>query len=36
MQRPIGQYFVERGVLGPDDIDAVRRRIIRHNTRYAD
>jgi len=35
LQRPIGQFFVERGVLLPDEIDGIRRRIIRHNTPYA-
>ncbi|HET8538770.1 MAG TPA: J domain-containing protein, partial [Anaeromyxobacter sp.] len=34
-QRPIGQYFVERGLLGPDDIEAIRHRIVRHNVRFA-
>jgi hypothetical protein len=34
-QRPIGQFFVERGVLDPDDVDAVRQRVLRHNTRFA-
>jgi hypothetical protein len=34
-QRPIGQYFVDRGILGPDDVDEVRRRVLRHNTRHA-
>jgi hypothetical protein len=33
-QRPIGQYFVERGVLEADEVDAIRRRILRHNTRF--
>ncbi len=36
MQRPIGQFFVERGILEPDEIDSVRRRILRHNARYLD
>jgi hypothetical protein len=31
LQRPIGQFFVERGVLGPDEVDGIRRRILRHN-----
>ncbi len=35
MQRPIGQFFVERGLLDPDDIDLVRVRILRHNARHA-
>jgi hypothetical protein len=33
-QRPIGQFFVERGILDADDIEGVRRRILRHNTKY--
>ncbi len=32
-QRPIGEYFVERGVLDPNDVEAVRARILRHNAR---
>jgi hypothetical protein len=35
-QRPIGQYFVERGILGPDEIEAIRHRIVRHNVRFAE
>jgi hypothetical protein len=34
-QRPIGQYFVDRGVLEPDEIDGIRRQVLRHNTRFA-
>ena len=34
-QRPIGQYFVERGILGPDEVEDVRHRIVRHNVRFA-
>ncbi|HEX9401359.1 MAG TPA: hypothetical protein VF912_14715 [Anaeromyxobacter sp.] len=34
LQRPIGQFFVERGILDPDEIDPVRRRILRHNARF--
>jgi hypothetical protein len=34
MQRPIGQFFVERGILDVDDIEVVRKRILRHNTRF--
>ena len=30
----IPQYFVERGLLDPDDIDLVRTRILRHNAKY--
>ncbi len=33
-QRPIGQFFVERGILEADEIDDVRRRILRHNSSY--
>lgn len=33
-QRPIGQFFVERGLLEPEDVEAVRRRILRHNARF--
>jgi hypothetical protein len=33
-QRPIGQYFVERAILAPDDVEEVRRRVARHNTRF--
>jgi hypothetical protein len=35
-QRPIGQYFVGRGILGPDEIEAIRQRILRHNVRFAE
>jgi hypothetical protein len=34
MQRPIGQYFVERGLIDPADVEPVRTRIIRHNSRW--
>jgi hypothetical protein len=34
LQRPIGQFFVERGILDPGDVEQVRRRILRHNTKY--
>jgi hypothetical protein len=34
LQRPIGQFFVERGLIEADEIDGVRRRIIRHNGRF--
>lgn len=30
-QRPIGQFFVERGMIDAGEIDAVRRSILRHN-----
>ena len=33
-QRPIGQFFVERGLLEPEEIDELRRRILRHNARW--
>ncbi len=35
LQRPIGEFFVERGLLLRDEIEAVRRRLIRHNARFA-
>jgi hypothetical protein len=31
LQRPIGEFFVERGLVDRDEIDAIRRRILRHN-----
>ena len=34
LQRPIGQYFVERGLVGAEEVDAVRRRILQHNARF--
>jgi hypothetical protein len=33
-QRPIGGFFVERGLLEPEEIDELRRRILRHNARW--
>jgi hypothetical protein len=33
-QRPIGQFFVDRGLLEPSEIDELRRRIFRHNGRW--
>ena len=36
LQRPIGQFFVERGLLDPDEVELVRRRILRHNARHLD
>ena len=33
-QRPIGQFFVERGILDAEDIELIRRRILRHNTKH--
>ncbi len=35
MQRPIGEFFVGRGVLAPEDVEAVRARILTHNARCA-
>jgi hypothetical protein len=35
LQRPIGQFFVERGILEPAEIEGIRRRILRHNARFA-
>jgi hypothetical protein len=34
-QRPIGQFFVERGLVEPDEMDELRRRILRHNARWS-
>jgi hypothetical protein len=34
LQRPIGQYFVERGILGEHEFDELRRQIVRHNLRH--
>jgi hypothetical protein len=34
LQRPIGQFFVECGLLDLDDIELVRRRILRHNASF--
>jgi hypothetical protein len=34
LQRPIGQYFVERGILEADEFEALLRRIVRHNVRF--
>jgi hypothetical protein len=36
LQRPIGQFFVERGLLEAEEIDLIRRRILRHNTLFLD
>ncbi len=33
-QRPIGEFFVERGLVEPDEMDAIRCRILRHNSGY--
>jgi hypothetical protein len=34
LQQPIGQFFVERGLLDADEIDLVRRGVLRHNSRF--
>lgn len=34
LQRPIGQYFVERGLIGEHEFDDLRRQIVRHNLRH--
>jgi hypothetical protein len=34
LQRPIGQFFVERGILDPGEIEGIRRRILRHNSGF--
>jgi len=36
LQRPIGQFFVERDILEAEEIDVIRRRILRHNARFLD
>jgi hypothetical protein len=33
-QRPIGQFFVERGLILPSDVEVVRRAVLRHNARH--
>jgi hypothetical protein len=33
LQRPIGRYFVERGLVTDGDIDAARAAVFRHNVR---
>jgi hypothetical protein len=33
-QRPIGQFFVARGVVEADELNDIRRRILRHNARW--
>jgi hypothetical protein len=35
MQRRIGEFFVQNGFLEPEDLDEVRRRLARHNARFA-
>lgn len=34
LQRPIGQYFVERGLIGEHEFEDLRRQIVRHNLRH--
>ncbi len=34
LQRPIGQYFVERGLVGEHEIDEIRQVVLRHNARW--
>jgi hypothetical protein len=34
MQRPIGEYFVERGHIDATDVDEIRARLMRHNLRF--
>jgi hypothetical protein len=34
LQKRIGQFFVERGLIDGDEIDAIRHRILRHNLRW--
>jgi hypothetical protein len=34
-QRPIGEFFVARGMLEPDDVEDVRARILQHNARWS-
>ncbi len=34
LQRPIGQYFVEQGLVGEPELDALRRRMYAHNLRW--
>jgi hypothetical protein len=35
LQRPIGQYFVERGLVREHEIDEIRRVVLRHNARWS-
>ena len=35
LQRPLGQYFVERGLVSEPELDDARLRILRHNARWA-
>jgi hypothetical protein len=34
LQRPIGQYFVERGLIQEHEFEDLRRQIVRHNLRH--
>jgi hypothetical protein len=34
VQRPIGRFFVERGIIEPGEIEGIRRRILRHNASF--
>lgn len=34
LQRPIGQFFVERGLIGEEEFEDLRRQIVRHNLRH--
>ena len=34
LQRPIGQYFVERGLVDEQEFEDLRRQIVRHNLRH--
>lgn len=34
LQRPIGQYFVERGLVGEHEFEELRRQVARHNLRH--
>jgi len=34
LQRPIGQFFVERGHIEEGDVDEIRGRLMRHNVRF--
>ncbi|BDG08511.1 J domain-containing protein [Anaeromyxobacter paludicola] len=34
LQRPIGQFFVERGLLDDDDLELLRHRMFSHNLRW--
>jgi len=34
LQRPIGQFFVERGLIAEREFEELRRQIVRHNLRH--